>query len=110
MNSVDNPQDMSGTAWREIKYSEVFDTTAAQLHFRRTNDHEFTLDDAKRTLEHLYVADGNDWTGRGELGDIVMSATLAAWEWFIAEWEREIRSSSAVRIPGDARLEVENDS
>jgi hypothetical protein len=31
--------------------------------------------------------EGDDWLGRGEVGDIMMAATIAAYEVFIAQWE-----------------------
>lgn len=94
--------DMKGTGigdfsenpdWREAKYSEVFEGTLRLLVLRRERDAEFGIGDAERILGHLYVSDGNDWIGRGELGDIVMSATVAAYEYFVSEWKRESRSA-----------------
>ena len=38
-------------------------------------------------LQHLYHMDGADWVGRGEVQDITMAATIAAYEHFIAEWK-----------------------
>jgi hypothetical protein len=38
--------------------------------------------------------DGADWAGRGEVQDIIMAATIAAYEHFIAEW----------KAPGQAEL------
>jgi len=35
------------------------------------------------------VLDGNDWIGRGELGDIISQATIAAYELFIHQWKNE---------------------
>lgn len=53
-------------------------------------DPVFSIEDAERQLSHLYILDGNDWLGRGELGDIVSQATIAAYELFIHEWKVEI--------------------
>jgi hypothetical protein len=34
-------------------------------------------------LEHLYKMEGADWLGRGEVQNITLSATIAAYESFI---------------------------
>ena len=85
---------MASTDWREQKREEVFESMLKGLQNRRRIDPEFTLGDAQSALEHQYILDGNDWLGRGELGDIVTSATIAAYELFIAEWRAEITRSS----------------
>ncbi|MBU0926298.1 MAG: hypothetical protein KKA67_00970 [Spirochaetes bacterium] len=78
---------MASTAWKDSAYDESYSTTLASLRRRRAEDTEFTLDGAKGVLKHLYVQDGNNWVGRGELQDIVMQATLDAYESFVSEWE-----------------------
>lgn len=80
---------MTSTDWREEKRQETFESTLRGLANRRRADPFFTLEDAKAGLEHLYILEGNDWIGRGELGDIVTSATIAAYEHFIFEWQAE---------------------
>jgi len=40
-------------------------------------------------LQHLYIMDGADWYGRGDVQDITMAATIAAYEHFIAQWKAE---------------------
>lgn len=81
---------MSSTDWREEKRVEVFESTLKGLENRRRVDPAFTLADARSALEHLYVLEGNDWLGRGELGDIVTSATISAYEDFIFEWKNRL--------------------
>ncbi|PKL07249.1 MAG: hypothetical protein CVV53_00455 [Spirochaetae bacterium HGW-Spirochaetae-9] len=81
---------MASTDWREQKREEVLESMLRGLENRRRIDPEFTLADARSALEHQYILDGNDWLGRGELGDIVTSATIAAYELFIAAWQAEI--------------------
>lgn len=75
--------------WQDLKYHEIYEGTLEGLQRRRSIDPAFTLEDARRQLEQLYVLDGNDWLGRGELGDIVSMATIAAYEAFIARWSAE---------------------
>lgn len=80
---------MSSTAWRDQAYRENFDRIHANLAYRRQNDPAFSLQEAEGVLKSLYTMEGNDWLGRGELGDVVMSAQIAAHEAFIHEWKAE---------------------
>lgn len=75
--------------WRDQKYIDVFDGTLNGLERRRAVDPAFSIEDVENQLVHLYVLDGNDWLGRGVLGDIVSEATIAAYELFIEEWKIE---------------------
>ena len=75
--------------WRDQKYIEVFDGTLNGLRRRRALDPAFSIEDVENQLVHLYVLDGNDWLGRGALGDIISEATIAAYELFIEEWKIE---------------------
>ena len=81
---------MSSTDWRELKREETFEGTLKGLENRRRVDPSYTIADARQDLEHQYILEGNDWLGRGELGDIISSATIAAYEHFIFEWESEL--------------------
>jgi hypothetical protein len=83
--------------WRERKRAEVFESTLRGLEGHRRSDPSFGVADADGTLQHLYIAEGNNWLGRGELGDIVNSATIAAYEHFIYELKREAADRSAAR-------------
>ena len=38
------------------------------------------LDQLERELRSLYVRQGNDWTGRGEIGDARLEATISVLE------------------------------
>lgn len=78
---------MSSTEWKRVSYDEKFDLTLRSLERKRADDPTFSIDDARGVLRHLYIQDGNDWVGRGELQDIVMQATIDAYEHFIAAWE-----------------------
>jgi hypothetical protein len=82
---------MSSTEWKEIAYDDTFETTMRSLVRRRADDATFTAEAARGVLKHLYVQDGNDWVGRGGLQDIVMQATIDAYEQFITEWETSDR-------------------
>ncbi|PKL07841.1 MAG: hypothetical protein CVV51_12070 [Spirochaetae bacterium HGW-Spirochaetae-7] len=80
---------MSSTGWKEKAYVDTYDDTLGSLQRRRAEDPSFDAASARGVLKHLYIQDGNDWVGRGELQDIVMQATLDAYEFFLARWEDE---------------------
>ncbi len=86
---------MSVSDWQEDKRRATFESTVSGLENRRRVDPCFRLEDAVSALEHLYVLEGNDWLGRGELGDIVTSATIAGYEHFIFEWRAALEKSAA---------------
>jgi len=73
--------------WRDAKYQEVFEQETTGLDRRRASDPELTVADIEAQLKHLYIMEGADWAGRGELQDTVLAATIAAYEHFICEWK-----------------------
>ena len=79
----------SSIAWRDIKYSEIFEQELRGLQRRRQSDPNCVVEDIQRVLDNLYIMDGADWYGRGDLQDIIMAATIAAYEHFIAQWKLE---------------------
>ena len=80
---------MSATEWREKTYDQSFASALASLRKRKAEDPGFSPESVRAILAHLYVQDGNDWGGRGELQDLQLQSTIAAHEAFVAEWERE---------------------
>jgi hypothetical protein len=48
-------------------------------------DPEGLREQLERELRSLYVRQGNDWTGRGEIGDARLEATIAVLEAIRAE-------------------------
>jgi hypothetical protein len=76
--------------WRDVKYEEVFEQELRGLKRRRETDPLCTAADIEGTLQHLYIMDGADWYGRGDVQDITMAATIAAYEHFVAEWKSEL--------------------
>jgi hypothetical protein len=77
----------SSVEWREVKYQNTLEEELRGLRRRRESDPGCTVEDLEGILKHLYVMDGADWYGRGEVQDIIMAATIAAYERFIAEWK-----------------------
>jgi hypothetical protein len=72
--------------WREELYAKTFDQETRGLERRRAADSACTVADIEGTLRSLYVMDGMDLLGRGEVQDIAMAATIAAYEHAIARW------------------------
>jgi len=81
----------SSVEWKEIKYTEVFEEELRGLERRRESDPNCTVEDIEGLLQHLYIMDGADWYGRGDVQDIIMTATIAAYEHYIAEWKANTR-------------------
>jgi hypothetical protein len=79
----------SSVAWRDVKYNEVFEQELRGLQRRRQSDSGCQVEDIERVLKNLYIMDGADWYGRGDVQDITMAATIAAYEHFIAQWKLE---------------------
>lgn len=77
------------TQWEDETYSRVFEEEVRGLERRRLNDPRLTIDTLRQMLRDLYIRDGNNWEGRGAVADIVSAATIAAYEYFIAEWQKE---------------------
>jgi len=77
----------SSVDWREIKYRETFEEELRGLERRRQSDRACRVEDLEGLLQSLYIMDGADWYGRGEVQDLVMAATIAAHERFIADWK-----------------------
>jgi hypothetical protein len=79
--------------WQDETYNHVFEEEITGLKRRITHDNTTTVADLEGTLKNLYISEGNNWEGRGPLGDTVISAQIAAYEHFIAEWKKELASS-----------------
>jgi len=73
--------------WRNIKYSETFEQELRGLERRVQADPACTVADLEGILKNLYIMEGSDWEGRGDVQDLTMSATIAAYEHFIASWK-----------------------
>ena len=77
----------SSIEWRDIKYNEIFQQEIRGLQRRRKADPDCKVEDIEGLLQHLYIMDGADWYGRGDVQDVIMAATIAAYEHFIAQWK-----------------------
>jgi hypothetical protein len=79
----------ASTDWRDIKYAETFEEELRGLRRRMESDPGCTIADLEGTLTHLYIMEGADWGGRGELQSITLGAAIAAYERIIAERKAE---------------------
>lgn len=79
----------SSVDWRDVKYEEIFEQEIRGLTRRRESDPACTVTDLEGVLQDLYHMDGAGWVGRGEVQDITMAATIAAYEYMIAQWKAE---------------------
>jgi hypothetical protein len=75
--------------WRERLYAKTFDQETLGLERRRAADPACAPADIEGVLRSLYLMDGTDWLGRGEVQDISLAATIAAYEHTIAKWRAE---------------------
>jgi hypothetical protein len=76
-----------GNDWREALYVKTFDEETLGLERRRAADPSCAAADIEGILRSLYLMDGTDWLGRGEVGDITLAATIAAYELAVAKWQ-----------------------
>ncbi|GHV45697.1 hypothetical protein AGMMS49546_32120 [Spirochaetia bacterium] len=75
--------------WRDVMYDNIFEQEIRGLRRRRESDPTCTVADIEGILQHLYIMDGADWYGRGDVQDTTMAATIAAYEFFISQWKAE---------------------
>jgi len=74
--------------WREAAYEENYEKELLGLRRRLASDPSCTAEDLEGTLKNLYIMDGADWLGRGEVQSITLSAVIAAYETLIEELKK----------------------
>jgi len=80
--------------WMDEAYKEAFETELRGLKRRCEHDPNCTVEELKGTLKALYVFQGNNWDGRGEVYELGLAATIAAHEYFIDEMENNQKKST----------------
>ena len=78
---------MQHSNWKQEKYDSVFTDICRNVQLQQLTDPDFTIEDLEAQLRDAYILQGNGWAGKGELKDIVESATIAAYEHILAEWK-----------------------
>jgi len=77
---------MGGSAeWQNVTYNDVFERELRGLTRRAEREQNLQIEDIEGTLKNLYIASGSDQGGC--LQETIMSATIAAYEHFIAEFK-----------------------
>ncbi|MDR2470582.1 MAG: hypothetical protein LBD09_00550 [Treponema sp.] len=68
------------TGWREETYRKTYEEEIRGLRRRLEADPSCTAEDLEGTLKNLYIMDGSDWLGRGEVQSLTLAAVIAAYE------------------------------
>ena len=76
---------MDSTDWQETTYRDAYEKEIRGLQRRLALDPFCTAEDLEGTLKSLYIMDGSDWLGRGEVQSTILTAAIAAHEAIIAE-------------------------
>ena len=76
------------------KYEEVFQSVCDYVDYQRQHDPGFTIHKLQKMLETEYVNQGNGWTGKSDVQEIISSATIAAYQHKIVEWNKEMEQKA----------------
>ena len=76
---------MSMTDYIDQRYGDTFESVYSSLLETAAKDPEDAERQLRRTLQSLYIRQGNDWTGRGAIGNAGLDASIAAHEAVLAE-------------------------
>jgi hypothetical protein len=76
---------MSMTTYLEENYDDTFASVYAALAEMVRKDPERARQTIRGILQGMYIRHGNDWTGRGAIGDTGLNASIAAYECILAE-------------------------
>jgi len=75
----------SSIDWRDASYRENYEDEVRRLRRRLASDPSCGAEELEGTLKSLYIMDGSDWLGRGEVQSITLAAAIAAHEAVIGE-------------------------
>jgi len=75
--------------WQHSKYEDVFEQTCRYVRQRRATDPQFNLEAMVRLLETQYANQGNQPAVKGTVQQITEAATVAAFEYALAQWQQE---------------------
>ncbi|MBN1968377.1 MAG: hypothetical protein JXR48_16355 [Candidatus Delongbacteria bacterium] len=77
---------MQGNEWLSQSFDDIYDQAFANVQFRKENDPHFDKHELEELLETQYIFQGQGHNGRGELKELEISATIAAYEEALLEW------------------------
>ena len=73
--------------WDEDLYNEVLQSMINYLDKRRRWDRNFTSEVLRELIDTEYAKQDNAWAGKSPIEGIKDSATIAAFELYLSEWE-----------------------
>lgn len=73
------------TDYIDERYEDTFESVYAVLTEMAKKNPEQAQRHIRETLKSLYVRQGNDWTGRGAIGNAGLDASVAAHEAALAD-------------------------
>ncbi|MDD2273689.1 MAG: hypothetical protein PHP95_10490 [Desulfuromonadaceae bacterium] len=76
---------MAMTDYIEERYDDTFESVYSSLSRMVEQDSDRAEYSIRGILKGLYVRQGNDWTGRGAIGNAGLDASIAAYECILAE-------------------------
>jgi hypothetical protein len=76
---------MSMTSYIDDRYDDTFELVHENLENIIRKDPDSAESLIRGRLKSLYVRQGNDWTGRGAIGNAGLDATIAAHENLLVE-------------------------
>jgi hypothetical protein len=74
----------------DLRYENTFASIHAALLEQALQNPAETVRSIRQTLTSLYIRQGNDWTGRGDIGNAGINATIAAHECVLAEVSHQL--------------------
>ncbi|HIJ96339.1 MAG TPA: hypothetical protein HPP94_11500 [Desulfuromonadales bacterium] len=74
----------------EQRYEDAYESIHAALIEQVRQNPAEAARTIRKTLTSLYVRQGNDWTGRGDIGNAGINATIAAHECVLAEVSHQL--------------------
>ena len=86
---------MQTPAWEDEIYARIFEEETRMLERRFAGNAASNMAEVEGQLKSLYISEGNNWEGRGPIGDITFAATIAAFEHFISTRCQKALSTSA---------------
>ena len=84
--------DTSTPDWHDQKYAETYEAACAMVCHRRQSDPAFTPKTLRALLQTAYASEAAGWLGKTTLEVIHDSATIAAYEAMLHEWQAELAS------------------
>jgi hypothetical protein len=84
---------MSMISYIDERYDDTFQSVYGGLAELARRDPEHTEQHIRQTLKSLYIRQGNDWTGRGAIGNAGLDASVAAHEAVLAELKTQERGT-----------------